>query len=81
MAMGDALTPSHIILCNATVGPEATLEAARLVQDRGAQFLDAPFTGSKEAAQNRELVYYIGGDDKTLEAARACPEGEQQSHR
>ncbi len=41
-AMGDALTPSHIILCNATVGPEATLDAARLVQDRGAQFLDCP---------------------------------------
>ena len=67
-AMGDALTPSHIILCNATVGPEATLEAARIVQGRGAQFLDAPFIGSKAAAQNRELVYYIGGDDKTLEA-------------
>jgi len=67
-AMGDAVTPSHIILCNATVGPEATLEAARIVQERGAQFLDAPFTGSKAAAQNRELVYYIGGDGKTLEA-------------
>jgi 3-hydroxyisobutyrate dehydrogenase-like beta-hydroxyacid dehydrogenase len=64
--MGDALTPSHIILCNATVGPEATLDAARIVQDRGAQFLDAPFTGSKAAAQNRELVYYIGGEDNTL---------------
>ena len=66
--IGDAITPSHIILCNATVGPEATLEAARLVQQRGAQFLDAPFSGSKAAAQSRELVYYIGGDDKTLEA-------------
>jgi len=66
--MGDALTPSHIILCNSTVGPEATLDAARIVQDRGAQFLDAPFTGSKAAAQNRELVYYIGGDANTLNA-------------
>jgi 3-hydroxyisobutyrate dehydrogenase-like beta-hydroxyacid dehydrogenase len=65
-AMGDALTPHHVIVCNATVGPEATLDAARSVQDRGAQFLDAPFTGSKAAAQNRELVYYIGGDEKTL---------------
>ena len=67
-AMGDALTASHIIVCNATVGPEATLEAARMVQERGGQFLDAPFSGSKTAAQNRELVYYIGGDDKTLQA-------------
>jgi len=67
--MRDSLTPNHIILCSATVGPEATLDAARLVQERGAQFLDAPFTGSKAAAQNRELVYYIGGDDRTLKAS------------
>ncbi len=67
-SMGDALTPSHVILCNSTVGPEATIEAARLLKERGAQFLDAPFTGSKAAAENRELVYFIGGDDKTLDA-------------
>ena len=65
---GRRADPSHIILCNATVGPEATLDAARMVQERGAQFLDAPFTGSKAAAEKRELVYYIGGDDKTLQA-------------
>jgi len=67
-AMGDAIKAGHIIICNSTVGPEATLEAARIVTGRGAQFLDAPFAGSKPAAQNGELVYYIGGDDKTLEA-------------
>ena len=65
-AMKGELTPSHVILCNATVGPEATLEAARFVQDRGARFLDAPFTGSKLAAERGQLVYYIGGDDATF---------------
>src|SRR5580658_9400484 len=44
-SMGEVLTPSHVILCNSTVGPEATLEAARIVREHGAQFLDAPFTG------------------------------------
>jgi 3-hydroxyisobutyrate dehydrogenase-like beta-hydroxyacid dehydrogenase len=68
-SMGEALTPNHVILCNSTVGPEATLEAARIVREKGAQFLDAPFTGSKAAAENRELVYYIGGSDKTLQVA------------
>jgi 3-hydroxyisobutyrate dehydrogenase-like beta-hydroxyacid dehydrogenase len=68
-SMGEVLTPSHVILCNSTVGPEATLEAARIVRERGAQFLDAPFTGSKTAAETRELVYYIGGSDKTLQLA------------
>src|ERR1700748_2189608 len=30
-AMGEAITPKHVIVCNATVGPEAVLEAAQLV--------------------------------------------------
>jgi 3-hydroxyisobutyrate dehydrogenase-like beta-hydroxyacid dehydrogenase len=66
---GDQLTPRHTIICNATVGPEATLEAAKLVEESGAQFLDAPFTGSKLAAEKRELVYYVGGSDETLDRA------------
>jgi 3-hydroxyisobutyrate dehydrogenase-like beta-hydroxyacid dehydrogenase len=65
-AMRDALTPEHVVVCSATVGPEATLEAARLVEERGAKFLDAPFTGSKLAAEKRQLVYYVGGDDTTF---------------
>ena len=69
-AMGDALTPEHVVVCSATVGPEATLEAARLVEDRGARFLDAPFTGSKVAAEKRQLVYYVGGDDATFLRAK-----------
>jgi 3-hydroxyisobutyrate dehydrogenase-like beta-hydroxyacid dehydrogenase len=70
-AMGDVLTPKHIVICSATVGPEAVLEAAKMVMDRGAKFLDAPFTGSKTAAEKRQLVYYIGGDDATYLRAKA----------
>lgn len=68
--MKDALTPGHVVICNATVGPEATIEAARIVEETGAHFLDAPFTGSKGAAEKRSLVYYIGGDDATFLRAR-----------
>ena len=68
--MKDSLTPQHVIICNATVGPEATIEAARVVEEKGAHFLDAPFTGSKGAAEKRALVYYIGGDEATFLRAR-----------
>lgn len=68
-AMKPQLGPRHLILCNATVGPEATLEAARIVAETGAQMLDAPFTGSKGAAEKGELVYYIGGEDGLLRLA------------
>lgn len=69
-AMGDALTAKHIVVCSATVGPEAVLEAAQIVEAKGAQFLDAPFTGSKLAAEKRQLVYYIGGSEATFLRAR-----------
>jgi 3-hydroxyisobutyrate dehydrogenase-like beta-hydroxyacid dehydrogenase len=68
--MSASLTSRHVIICNATVGPEATIEAARLVEEKGARFLDAPFTGSRSAAERRDLVYYIGGDDATFLRAR-----------
>ena len=64
---GDKLTPGHIIISSATVGPDATLEVAKLVESRGAKFLDAPFTGSKMAADKAQLVYFIGGSDETLD--------------
>ena len=60
-AMSGVLTERHTIICSATVGARATLEAAQMVEVTGAKFLDAPFTGSKAAAEKGELVYYIGG--------------------
>ena len=68
-SMGTALGDSHIVMNHATVGPAETLEAARMVNERGASFLDAPFTGSRDAAAEGELVYYIGGEESVLERA------------
>jgi len=68
-SMGTALGDSHIVMNHATVGPAETLEASRLVNERGAAFLDAPFTGSRDAAAEGELVYYIGGEESVLERA------------
>lgn len=65
-----ALTDRHLILCHSTVSPEAMKEAAALAASRGAAFLDAPFTGSRGAAELAELVYYLGGDEALLERAK-----------
>ncbi len=68
--MAAALRPRHVVLCHATVSPEATRQVAGIVQSQGARYLDAPFTGSKMAAQNRQLVYYVGGPKPALEEVR-----------
>ena len=65
-----ALTPDHIIANCATVDLDSTLQAAEIVAEAGAAFLDCPFTGSKDAAENGQLSYYVGGDPEVIERAR-----------
>lgn len=67
--LSPALTASHLVLNHATVSPQEVLEAASLVNKRGAQFLDAPFTGSRDAAAAGKLVYYLGGSSEAMERA------------
>jgi len=69
-AMSAAITPQHLIICNATIGLDGTLAAAQRVRQLGARFLDAPFTGSKGAADKRQLVYYIGGEEEDFLRAK-----------
>jgi 3-hydroxyisobutyrate dehydrogenase-like beta-hydroxyacid dehydrogenase len=64
------LSPAHVVVCSSTIGRDATLEACRCVEARGARFLDAPFTGSRVAAGRKQLVYYVGGEPGVLERAR-----------
>ncbi len=73
--LSPGLTAQHIVTAHCTVAPENMRAAAEIVQRRGARFLDAPFTGSKVAAENGQLVYYIAGDDAALKDARTVLEG------
>lgn len=68
--MSAVLGPDHIVINHATVSPRETLEAARIVQERSARFLDAPFTGSRDAAEAGQLAFFVGGDELSLNKAR-----------
>jgi len=65
-----ALAPRHIVLAHSTVSPHSMQRAAQIVESSGARFIEAPFTGSKTAAEKGELLYYVGGDDAALREAR-----------
>ena len=69
-----ALTPRHIIFAHPTVTPQSMHHASELVERRGARFLEAPFTGSKMAAEKGELVYYVAGDEAALKEGRSILE-------
>ena len=64
------LRPGQIVVQSSTISPAASRQFAAQVEATGAAFLEAPFTGSKPAAEQRQTVYYIGGDPAVLERAR-----------
>jgi 3-hydroxyisobutyrate dehydrogenase len=68
--MQPVLTSEHIVMNHSTVSKAATLESAAICASAHTAFLDAPFTGSKMAAQNGKLVYYIGGSAPVIERVR-----------
>ena len=68
--LGEKLTPRHLVLAHSTVAPDSMRAAAEIVERRKARFVEAPFTGSKTAAEKGELVYYLCGDDTALREAR-----------
>ena len=65
-----ALTASHVVIAHPTVSPDTMREAASLVERRGARLVEAPFTGSKLAAEKGQLVYYVSGEESAVAAIR-----------
>jgi len=68
--LSEKLAPRHIVIAHSTVAPDSMRAAAEIVEGRGARFIEAPFTGSKIAAEKGELVFYVAGDEATLQEAR-----------
>src|SRR5438552_4452178 len=73
--LSEKLRSRHVVIAHSTVAPDSMRAAAEIVERRGARFVEAPFTGSKVAAEKGELVYYVGGSDEALRGARPILEG------
>ncbi|WPJ96918.1 NAD(P)-dependent oxidoreductase [Coraliomargarita algicola] len=56
------LNAEHVVLQSSTIDGESASEFAQMVQATGARYLEAPFTGSKPAAEQRKTVFFLGGD-------------------
>jgi 3-hydroxyisobutyrate dehydrogenase-like beta-hydroxyacid dehydrogenase len=58
-----------VIQCS-TISAAWTLRFGEQVRQAGGRFLEAPFTGSRPAAEQRQTVFYLGGDAAVAAAAR-----------
>ena len=60
------MKPGAIWADCSTVNPSFSRRMHAQVEQRGLRFADAPVAGTKPAAQNAELVYFVGADDDVL---------------
>jgi 3-hydroxyisobutyrate dehydrogenase-like beta-hydroxyacid dehydrogenase len=64
------LKPGQLVVQSSTISAHWTKLFAQRVEAAGAEFLEAPFTGSKPAAEARKTVFYLGGTVERVEKAR-----------
>jgi len=70
-AIKSELGPRKLVVQSSTIDPEGSRRFHQLVTATGARYLEAPFVGSKAAAEARKNVYYLGGDREVVAAAEA----------
>ena len=61
-----ALQDGMIVVDSSTIAPAATREFAERIRARGADYVDAPVTGSKIGAESGQLIFIAGGREQTI---------------
>jgi 3-hydroxyisobutyrate dehydrogenase len=65
--VSSVLKPGMIVADSSTILPSASKEFAARIKKAGAEFVDAPVTGSKLGAQSGQLVFIVGGEAAIVE--------------
>ena len=60
------LKQGALVMNHSTIDLPTTLWLAEQCAAKGCDFLDAPFTGSKDASAAGQLLYYTGGDEELV---------------
>lgn len=63
----NSLASDMIVVDSSTISPSATRKFAERLAARGADYVDAPMTGSKAGAEGGTLIFIVGGKEATLD--------------
>ncbi|HEY7617211.1 MAG TPA: NAD(P)-dependent oxidoreductase [Terriglobales bacterium] len=66
----DSLAEGMIVVDSSTISPTATRSFAEKVRAKGAQYVDAPMTGSKAGAEGGTLIFIVGGEEGAIETLK-----------
>lgn len=65
-AISIAIKPDTVVVDTSTVSAETAKEAARILGEKQAHFLDCPVSGGVEGAKNGTLAVMVGGEQEIL---------------
>jgi 2-hydroxy-3-oxopropionate reductase len=68
--VADALASGKTVVDMSSISPIATKEFARRVNEKGADYLDAPVSGGEVGAKQASLTIMVGGPEATFERAK-----------
>lgn len=63
----ESLSAGMIVVDSSTISPSSTRKFAERLRPRGAEYVDAPITGSKLGAENGSLIFMVGGEEPVIE--------------
>ncbi len=63
----SSLKEGKTVVQSSTIDPVSAERFAASVRETGARYVEAPFTGSKPAAEKRQTVFYLGGHSEDLD--------------
>jgi 2-hydroxy-3-oxopropionate reductase len=66
----EGLAPGKLVIDMSSISPIATKEFAAKVNERGADYLDAPVSGGEVGAKAASLTIMVGGPEAAFERAR-----------
>jgi 3-hydroxyisobutyrate dehydrogenase len=69
-AIAKTVKPGTVVVDMSTVSSDTAQQAAVILAEKQAAFLDAPVSGGVEGAKNGTLAMMVGGDAEALEQAR-----------
>ncbi len=70
-AIKSDIKPDSIVVDTSTVSAETAKQAASILKEVNAHFLDCPVSGGVEGAKNGSLAMMVGGEEAILEKARS----------
>ena len=66
--VSQGLQKGAVVVDSSTISPSASVQFAARIRAQGGDFLDAPVTGSKVAAQGGTLIFILGGPAATIQS-------------